>query len=66
VRIRLTALAPLFVVPALLAQTAAEKPASPPRAFSIVGATIHPVSGPDVTPGTVVVQKLYDGTELKR
>ena len=30
-------------------------PASP-RAFSIVGATIHPVSGPDIPKGTVVVR----------
>jgi imidazolonepropionase-like amidohydrolase len=28
----------------------------PPRVFSIVGATIHPVSGPDIPAGTVVVR----------
>jgi imidazolonepropionase-like amidohydrolase len=41
----------------LAAQTAAQTPApAPPRVFSIVGATIHPVSGPDIPKGTVVVR----------
>jgi imidazolonepropionase-like amidohydrolase len=30
--------------------------APPPRVFSIVGATIHPVSGPDIAGGTIVVR----------
>jgi imidazolonepropionase-like amidohydrolase len=29
---------------------------APPRVFSIVGATIHPVSGPDIARGTLVVR----------
>ena len=39
-----------------VAATAAARPAKPPRAFSIVGATIHPVSGPDIVGGTIVVR----------
>lgn len=42
---------------ALFAQADAKSPASvPPRVFSIVGATIHPVSGPDIPGGTLVVR----------
>ena len=44
----------------LLAWTAAaaaqDKATASPRTFSIVGATIHPVSGPDVAGGTIVVR----------
>jgi hypothetical protein len=41
----------------LVAQTPGVRPASaPPRTFCIVGATIHPVSGPDVPNGTIVVR----------
>ena len=44
----------LAMAMAMAGQTA---PASdPPRTFSIVGATIHPVSGPDIAPGTIVVR----------
>lgn len=39
----------------LAAQAAAPKTA-PPTTFSIVGATIHPVSGPDIAKGTLVVR----------
>ncbi len=35
---------------------AQETAAPPPRVFSIVGATIHPVSGPDIPGGTIVVR----------
>ena len=42
----------LLVAAALSAQTGATEPA-PPRVFSIVGATIHPVSGPDIPKGTI-------------
>jgi imidazolonepropionase-like amidohydrolase len=38
----------------LAAALSAQAPA--PRTFSIVGATIHPVSGPDIPSGTVVVR----------
>jgi len=38
------------------APTQAPTPAPPPRTFSIVGATIHPVSGPDIPSGTIVVR----------
>ncbi len=31
-------------------------PTAPPRVFSIVGATIHPVSGPDIVQGTIVIR----------
>ena len=45
----------------LLAWTAAaaaqDKATASPRTFSIVGATIHPVSGPDVAGGTIVVRE---------
>ncbi len=46
-----------FVVSAavLFAQTSEKTPAQP-RVFSIVGATVHPVSGPDIPKGTVVVR----------
>ena len=40
---------------ALLGQ-AATPPAAPPRVYSIVGATVHPVSGPDVPKATIVVK----------
>ncbi len=44
----------------LLAWTAAasaqDKATAPPRTFSIVGATIHPVSGPEIAGGTIVVR----------
>ncbi len=40
----------------LAAQPADPKPAPPPRAFSIVGATVHTVSGPDLPKATVVVR----------
>lgn len=45
----------LLVAAALSGQTGATEPA-PPRVFSIVGATIHPVSGPDIPKGTIVVR----------
>ena len=38
----------------LVAQAASAPPA--PRVFSIVGAVVHPVSGPDIAKGTVVVR----------
>ena len=41
----------LFAGGAAIGQTA-----PPPRSLSIVGATIHPVSGPDIPIGTVVVR----------
>ena len=47
---RVLAAACLLASAAVLGQTA-----EPPRAFSIVGATIHPVSGPDIVGGTIVV-----------
>ena len=34
----------------------AQAPPAAPRVFSLVGATIHPVSGPDIPKGTVVVR----------
>ena len=40
----------VFVAAVTFAQT------PPPKAFSIVGATIHPVSGPDIASGTIVVR----------
>ena len=44
----------------LLAWTAAaaaqDKATASPRTFSIVGATIHPVSGPEIAGGTIVVR----------
>jgi imidazolonepropionase-like amidohydrolase len=35
---------------------AQDRTAPPPRVFSIVGATIHPVSGPDIAGGTIFVR----------
>jgi imidazolonepropionase-like amidohydrolase len=45
----------LGVAAALSAQTPAPTPAAS-RTFSIVGATIHPVSGTDIASGTIVVR----------
>jgi imidazolonepropionase-like amidohydrolase len=45
----------LFAAGAATGQTA-QTPA-PPRTFSIVDATIHPVSGPDIERGTIVVRE---------
>ncbi len=49
-------LAAVLALPAagLAAQAAA--PNAPPPVFSIVGATIHPVAGPDIPKGTIVVR----------
>ena len=58
-RIRMLTLGLLLCAGILAAQAPAAKPASPPAApavFSIVGATIHPVSGPDISKGTIVVR----------
>jgi imidazolonepropionase-like amidohydrolase len=46
----------LAAVLALPAAALAAPAAAPPPVFSIVGATIHPVSGPDIPMGTVVVR----------
>ncbi len=46
----------LFTAGALCAQTSPKAPAPSPRVFSIVGATIHPASGPDIPKGTIVVR----------
>jgi imidazolonepropionase-like amidohydrolase len=46
----------LGLAAATSAQTPAPTPAPAARTFSIVGATIHPVSGPDIASGTVVVR----------
>ncbi|HKD16963.1 MAG TPA: imidazolonepropionase, partial [Thermoanaerobaculia bacterium] len=48
----------LVLAAGLFAQAPAPTPAPAPapRTFSIVGATIHPVSGPDIPSGTVVVR----------
>ncbi|MEX0880214.1 MAG: amidohydrolase, partial [Thermoanaerobaculia bacterium] len=40
----------------LFAQAGAKATAPVPRVFSIIGATIHPVSGPDIPNGTLVVR----------
>jgi imidazolonepropionase-like amidohydrolase len=40
----------------LFAQSPVPTPAPAPKTFSIVGATIHPVSGPDIPSGTIVVR----------
>ncbi len=57
-RARVLTLGLLLAAGITRAQTApAAKPAAPPlRAFAIVGATIHPVSGPDIPKGTIVVR----------
>jgi len=52
-RIVAASLASLLCVAGIRAQ---DKGAPPPRVFSIVGATIHPVSGPDLAGGTIVVR----------
>ena len=52
---RAAAAAVLLAAAAASAQTGQSKPA-PPRVFSIVGATIHPISGPDIPKGTIVVR----------
>ena len=52
-RIVAAAFASLLCVAGMRAQ---DKGPPPPRVFSIVGATIHPVSGPDVAGGTIVVR----------
>jgi imidazolonepropionase-like amidohydrolase len=47
----------LLCAGALAAQTPSARPApAPPRTFSVVGATIHPVSSPDLPKGTIVVR----------
>jgi imidazolonepropionase-like amidohydrolase len=46
-----------FLAPAaLLPAQPVGKPAAPPRVYSLVGATIHTVSGPDIPNGTLVVR----------
>jgi imidazolonepropionase-like amidohydrolase len=51
---RFLALGALFAAGVAAGQTTPVSP--PPSSFSIVGATIHPVSGPDVANGTIVVR----------
>jgi hypothetical protein len=55
VRRRLAAAASLALAP-VLAFGRAPETAPAPATFAIVGATIHPASGPDVPNGTVVVR----------
>ena len=51
---RLLGLAALVVAGFVRAQAPA--PAAPPRVVSLVGATIHPVSGPDIPKGTLIIR----------
>ena len=55
---RLATLALAALSTGVLSAQSAEKKPTPavPRSFSIVGATIHPVSGPDIPKGTIVVR----------
>ena len=46
----------LLAAGAALAQTSRTAPLPPPPTFSIVGAAIHPVSGPDIPNGTIVIR----------
>ncbi len=48
--------ASLLLLASAAGSAQAPAPTPPPREFSIVGATIHPVSGPDIAKGTVVVR----------
>ena len=46
----------IFLLAWTAAAAAQDKAPAPPRTFSIVGATIHPVSGPEIAGGTIVVR----------